>query len=267
MQTTDDEVLAHLPRVEAVDRALTLLLALADAGPGGASLADLAAATGMNKSTAYRSLSTMRRRGFAGQSSDTGFYRLGRTAMTLDAGFLAPGDLAGAMHPALLWLSRASDELVHLGVWEDDQVLYVAKVEPQRAIQVRSFVGRRAPLATTSLGRAMLAARGLDDAQLAVYGRPNGNAAGPAVEPARLGEIVREAQGRGYATEFEENEAGVACLGMALLRGGDVIGAVSITAMSDRLGPERQVELAALMRAGLPELLPEGVELMAAGSR
>ena len=94
------------PRVEAIDRALTLLSALANAGADGAALAELASATGVNKSTAYRALSTMKHRGFVAQSENTGAYHLGPVAMTLGEGFLTPQSLAQSLHPAVLALSR-----------------------------------------------------------------------------------------------------------------------------------------------------------------
>ena len=157
------------PRTEAIDRAIRLIVALADAGPDGAPLADLAATTGVNKSTAYRALGTLRANLFATQSPTTGFYRIGPAAMSLGDRVWTPQHLAEAMHPALVALAREVGELVHLGVWADDEVLYVAKVEPERPIRVWSAVGQRIPLATSSLGRALLAARGVTDAQLEVY--------------------------------------------------------------------------------------------------
>ena len=183
--------------------------------------------------------------------------------MTLGARFLTPDHLAQAMHPALVALSRAADELVHLGVWEDDQVLYVDKVEPERAVRVWSSVGRRAPVATTSLGRAMLAARGVDDEQLAVYLRYLDADRPLTFEHLRA--VVRQARRRGYATELEENEAGVACLGVAIMRDTQVVAAVSITALAGRMTSRRQVELADLIRTELPPLLPQGLSLMPAG--
>ena len=151
------------PRVESVDRALQLLLTLADAGPDGATLAELAEATGVNKSTAYRALSTMRLRGFAEQDGEQGSYRLGTMAFELTERSYGPRNLATAMHPALVALAHATNELVHFGVLAGDHVLYLDKVEPERAIRVWSAVGQRMPVASTAMGRALLAARGVPD--------------------------------------------------------------------------------------------------------
>ena len=249
-------------RVEAADRALQLLLALADAGPDGASLADLAQGVRLNKSTAYRALSTLRLRGFAVQDGDGGFYRLGPTAFALGDRAYAPANLAQSLHPALVALSRAADELVHLGVLVDDSVLYLDKVEPARAIRVWSAIGQRVPVATTSMGRALLAARDVPPTLLGGYLRnlPDNRP----VTPERLQESVRRARERGYAVELGENEPDVACIGTAILRGPAPVAALSITALAVRMTPERQTELAGMIVREVGPLLPEGLSLPSA---
>ena len=249
----------ELPRVEAVDRALQLLVALSDAGPQGAPLAELAERAAVNKSTAYRALSTLRLRGFASQAEDTGHYRLGPAAFELGDRAYGPKNLAQAFHPALVSLSRAADELVHLGVLSGDRVLYVDKVEPERAIRVWSAVGQQVPVASTSMGRALLAARGVPDGSLRGYLT---NLPGDChVTPERLRDSVAEARRCGYALELGENQPDVACIGTAIMRGSAAVAAVSITALAVRMTPERQRELAGLMVTELGPLLPQGLSL------
>jgi len=213
----------------------------------------------VNKSTAHRALATLRAHSFAMQSDSTGHYRLGPSAIALGDVFWGSDNLPVALHPALVALSREVGELVHLGVLTDDQVLYVDKVEPERAIRVWSSVGQRVPAATTSMGRALLAAADLPDEQLRVYLR--------AVPPERqvtwdhLRDVVHQARSRGFATEVEENEPGVACIGMAILRGSRTVGALSITSLADGITPDRQAALAASIRGVVGPLLPEGLAL------
>lgn len=248
--------MSELPRVEAIDRALLVLGELAAAGPDGAPLADLAERTGLNKSTVYRALSTMRLRDFATQSVTNGYYQLGTHALSLGERFLTPQHLSHLLHPTLLALTQETNELVHLGVWADDHVRYIDKVEPARPIRVWSAIGQRVPVATSSLGRALLAASpAVHDEQLAVYLRtPPANQ----VSLSHLRAAVKTAQRRGYATELEENEPGVACLGFALLRNGQPIAAVSITSLAERMTSRRQAELAEICRRCVPSLLPTG---------
>lgn len=250
------------PRVEAVDRALQLLVALADAGPDGAPLAELAGRVGMNKSTAYRALSTFRHRGFAAQDDATSRYRLGPAAYGLGERVFSPQNLAQALHPALVALSQEAEELVHLGVLAGQHVLYVAKVEPERAIRVWSAVGQRVPVASTAMGRALLAARDVPDQQLDGYLRQL--PAGRAVEPERLVEVVADARRLGYAVELGENEPDVACVGTAIMQGGAPIAALSITALATRMTAARQAELAEMIVREVGPLLPDGLSLVPA---
>jgi DNA-binding IclR family transcriptional regulator len=250
------------PRVEAIDRALQLLLALADAGPGGAPLAELAEAAGSNKSTAYRALSTLRANAFATQSPDTGHYLLGPAAMGLAARHWTPQHVATALHPALVALSREVDELVHLGVQADDQILYIDKVEPDRAIRVWSAVGQLAPAATTAMGRALLAARDLRGEHLQVYLRSLPEGSRLTVEELEI--ELAATRARGYSRELEVNEPGVACIGMAMLREDRPVCALSITTPAERMTARREELLAAAIHREVGPLLPEGFSLFTA---
>lgn len=251
------------PRIEAIDRALVLLTALAEAGPKGVSLAALSEQTGVNKSTAFRALATLRARGYAHQTP-AGDHVLGASAMNLADSFLSRDHLVAHLHPALLELSLQSEELVHLGAWADDEIVYLDKVEPAaRAIRVWSAVGQRVPIATSALGRVLLAARGVPEEQLGVYAHavPENRR----ISTQRLQDIVRETRGRGFSTEIEENEPGVACVGFALMRGGDAVAALSITTLASRMTPARCGELVMMVRRRLPALLPHGITLFQPG--
>ncbi len=140
-------------------------------------------------------------------------------------------------------------------------MLSIDKVEPARAIRVWSAVGQRAPVATTAMGRALLAARRVPDDLLDVYLQ---SLPPERITRDRLRDEVDAARRRGYATELEENQPGVACLGMALLRGDQPIAAFSITSLAERLTTRRQAELAELIRRELPATLPDGIRLQPA---
>jgi IclR family acetate operon transcriptional repressor len=238
--------------VEAIDRASLLLIRLSEAGPEGMALADLAAATGMHKATAHRALQALRLRDFAEQVD--GRYRLGTVAARLGEGFTADEHLAPQLHPALVSLSARTQELVHAGVLEGAHVRYIDKVEPERTIRVWSAVGGTVPAAVSAMGRALLAAGGVSREQVEVFTR----AADPAlrVDPDHVWDVLEQARARGCAWEVDENEPGIACIGMPVLRGGRAVAAVSITAPAERMTPERREALRIAMREELAALLP-----------
>lgn len=245
--------------VESVDRALLVLQALADAGPHGQGLAELAASLGLNKSTVHRTLAGLRFRAFATQDPETGRYVLGPAATRLGEEFFGAENLPVLLHPALVALGAATDELVHLGVLSGPHVVYLDKVEPERPVRVWSAIGRRSPAVTTALGRALLAFRGTDRALLAGYVR----ASERPVDAEHVWQELEDARHRGYATEREENEPGIACVAVPVLRGGAPVAAVSVTAPVERMTVGRVADLHARIRAELPPLLPAGLELPA----
>ncbi|SDC38259.1 transcriptional regulator, IclR family [Sanguibacter gelidistatuariae] len=240
-----------------VDKALLALQELSAAGAGGLALAQLAESLGLNKTSLHRTLAALRFRGFVDQDPVTGNYVLGAAAAALSLAFFSDENLPRLLQNALVTLCAQADELVHLGVLSGAEILYLDKVEPARPVRVWSAVGRRQPAATTALGRAILSQRHIDPATLAWY-------AGRHLPTDRLAEILSVAQTNGYATETEENEAGISCLAVPMLRDGAPVAAVSITAPSDRMTPPRRTELTRIIASELPALLPPGVTLPAA---
>jgi len=241
--------------VESVDRALLVLQALAREGAKGMPLADLAAAVGLNKSTVHRVLAALRFRDFVTQGPD-GDYVLGPAATRLAEDFYGDENLPVLLHGALVSLSAAADELVHLGVLTGAHVVYLDKVEPERAVRVWSAIGRRSPAVTTALGRAMLAYRGTSRSALDGYAR-----AVDGVDADHVWDVLERARTAGYATEDEENEPGISCIAVPLLRAGAAVAAVSVTAPAERMTPERLTELHRTMCDVLPPLLPAGVTI------
>ncbi|MFD4994424.1 IclR family transcriptional regulator [Cellulosimicrobium cellulans] len=237
-----------------VDKALSVLEALAGAGPAGAALGDLARSLGLHKASLHRTLAALRYRGYAEQDGATGDYRLGPAATALATVYLGEENLPALLHPVLVAVCRETDELVHLGALAGTEIVYLDKVEPARAVRVWSAVGRRRPAATTALGRALLAHRPLDDGALAWYA-----AAVPdehPVSPAALRATCDATRASGFATETEENEPGISCVALPILRGGQSVAAVSVTAPAERLGARRRREIEAVLRDVVPPLLP-----------
>ncbi|WP_426311219.1 IclR family transcriptional regulator [Cellulosimicrobium sp. E-16] len=237
-----------------VDKALTVLEALAEAGPAGVALGDLSRALGLHKASLHRTLAALRYRGYAEQDATTGDYRLGPGATALATVYLGEENLPALLHPVLVAVCRATDELVHLGALAGTEIVYLDKVEPARAVRVWSAVGRRRPAATTALGRALLAHQPLDDGALAWYA-----AAAPGERPvsaAALRATCDATRASGFATETEENEPGISCVALPILRGGQSVAAVSVTAPAERLGTRRRREIEAVLRDVVPPLLP-----------
>lgn len=248
------------PPVESVDRALVVLQAVSAAGGEGVGVSEVAATVGLHKTTVHRALAALGYRAFVVQDATSGRYRLGPAASELAGAPLTDERLPALVHPALVSLCRETDELVHLGVLSGTNVVYIDKVEPERPIRVWSAIGRRTPATTTALGRVLLAHRGTDRRALAAY-LPTGLGDSPEDAEARLWQVLAEARERGYARDLEENEPGVSCVAVPLMRGGVAVAAVSITAPAERMTEARVTGLLETIASVLPPMLPEGLSL------
>lgn len=248
--------------IESVDRALLVLQALAGAGGSGRALADLAIELELNKTTTHRVLSALRFRAFVSQDPASGRYMLGPSATALSEAFFHDENLPVLLHPALVALSSATGELVHLGVLSGMQIVYLDKVEPERSVRVWSAVGRRNAAVRTALGRALLAFRGTDRAILQAYVRATSQEEDrDAVDEDHVWRILQRSRDTGYAIENQENEPDISCVATPLLRDDTAIAAVSITAPAERMSPERVEWLYEQMRDVLPARLPDGLTL------
>jgi DNA-binding IclR family transcriptional regulator len=156
------------PPVGSIDKALALLELLAEAGPDGMALRDVVETSGLNKASAHRTLQALQHRGFAEQDTNQR-YRLGSRPALLVERFLREENLPTLFRPALLAICQEVQELVHLGILEGRNVLYLDKVEPDRTLRVWSRVGRQVSVLTTALGRAMVAGEGTPDSLLSAY--------------------------------------------------------------------------------------------------
>lgn len=240
------------PPVGSVDKALALIELLAEAGPDGMALRDVVEASGLNKASAHRTLQALQHRGFAEQDTNQR-YRLGSRPALLVERFQREENLPTLFRPALLAICQEVQELVHLGILDGRDVLYLDKVEPDRTLRVWSRIGRQVSVLTTALGRAMVAGEGTPDALLSVY-----TADADTAVAEKFRQAVRKARVRGFATEREENEAGICCVGVALRRSTGRPVAVSITGPSNRMGADRLDRLGHRLREVLQGSAPPG---------
>src|SRR5262249_18817980 len=123
--------------------------------------------------------------------------------------------------------------------------------------------GERAPLYSTALGRAVLAALPPDErASLLEDARPETLTERTIVDRKALAEEIAVSDARGWAVEHGETELGVSCFGAALLGpSGRPVGAISISVPDARLGPKREQRLgAAIVKVAraIMSALPEG---------
>ena len=145
-------------------------------------------------------------------------------------------DLTVIAHPHLDALARQTGETVHLVLLDQDQAVYVAKVEIAQLDPHVLAIGIRAPLHCTGVGKAILAFLPPDRQEdVLAHDLPRHTAntlTDPGALRAHLDLICRQ----GYAIDDEEHEDNVRCIAMPLRSSvGRVVGAISIAAVSFRV--------------------------------
>jgi DNA-binding IclR family transcriptional regulator len=116
----------------------------------------ISSALGLPKSSLYLILDELKHLRLLAQSED-GYYRLGLKLMELGSQSVEQLDLRKIAKLHLNHLSQSTGLVCHLGVLDDDTPIYLLKMEPQSAIQVRSWEGKRVSLYSSALGKCLLA--------------------------------------------------------------------------------------------------------------
>jgi DNA-binding IclR family transcriptional regulator len=123
-------------------------------------------------------------------------------------------------------------------------VLYVNKLETQKAIaNINSRIGNTNHLYSSAMGKAMLAA--FSDEELAAYlDRVELVADTPNTITDRdvLKEEVKKVKESGFATDDEENDLDVICIGAALVIDNKIYGAFSVSTPKYRFEREKTIE-------------------------
>ncbi|AZQ73248.1 MULTISPECIES: IclR family transcriptional regulator [Streptomyces] len=231
---------------QTVDRALSILPLLAE---GPANLEQVASRLGVHKSTALRLLRTLHEHGIVYRQQDQR-YRLGARLFALAQQAVESLDIREIAHPHLVALNEKCGHTVHLAVYEDDEVLYIDKVESRYPVRMYSRIGK--PVAITVAAVAKLLLADLPEPERrAVAGRLDYPAYTSRSTPdatAFLQELaaVRE---RGWATDFGGHEESINCVG-APVRGPDgrVVAACSVSAPNVVVSSDELLALLPLLR-------------------
>ncbi|WP_232314862.1 IclR family transcriptional regulator [Oceanibaculum pacificum] len=127
--------------------------------PGDAGLGnqDIAERTGLPKPTISRLTHTLTRLGYLKYADRQGIYQLGPGVLALGYSMLAGLDIRDRARPLMQELADQANASVALGSRDRLSMVYLECCRGQGAVTLRLDVGSRVPIATTAMGRALLA--------------------------------------------------------------------------------------------------------------
>ena len=200
--------------MQVITRAAAILGALAEPD-GGRSLAQLAAQTGLPKTTVHRICAALEQVGYVHTEAASGRRELGATLLRLAV--VGRRDLVALLEPSLERLSMDLNETVDLAVLDGGQVLFVAQhPAPQRALMAIARVGAHFPAYTLASGKALLARLPREEILRRLPRRLEPTLGGrPRTREALLRELA-EVRATGLAYEREEMRHGICAVAVAV---------------------------------------------------
>jgi DNA-binding IclR family transcriptional regulator len=212
---------------------------------------DLAAALGLARSNAYRTLQTLVAAGWVVQDPATSGYRASGRLLELSALIDTRADLTARLHPLLAGLARESGETIHLAALDGAEIVYLDKFDSPLPVAAYSRVGGRAPAYCAASGKALLAAARHDTPALAaLLGPLQAHTPNTLTHHEALHADLLRTRERGWAENREEWRLGVCGLGAPVFdAGGRPVAAIGMSVPSIRFSRTQVKTLATRLSA------------------
>ena len=256
-ESSKEPVQAHCSggRVQAVDRALTLLETLAETEHG-LRLTDISRRTRISLTTAHRLLTTLQHRRFVHFSQATSTWHVGLQAFAVGSTFGNRRNLATSALPFMRHLRDRTKETVNLGIVEEGTVILVAQVPSLQISKSIAVIGGRTPILASGMGKAILSSYSLRDFHGVVRKRGLHRFTGSTLTSVDvLTEQIGRARVDGFALDDGEFITGLRCVAAPIHdEMAEVVGAISISSTSTRMSDERLPALGRLVAYAASEI-------------
>lgn len=236
--------------ISVLDCALRALEELLVADGQGLGLSAIAARLGLNKSRAFRILTTLEQQGFVIQDATTKNYRLGLKLLQFGEAVRQSLALPEVAAPLLDQLAATTGETVFLGVVDGTEAVCIAKRESKHPVRLYAEIGRRAPLHAGGVPRVLLAYQVLEQPRLIDELPLTPMTSATQTDRARLGAELAQIREQGYGVAINDLDMGATSVAAPIRNHqGRVVAAVSVAGPNDRLPAERIPALAALVQS------------------
>ena len=228
----------HRP-VRSLSRRLALIRELNVTGPS--SVQRLAARTGLNRTTCYRLLQTLRQDGLVAVDEENALFSLTGQVRMLSEGVSTRDLSSQAALPPMFALLRDVSWPSDFAVFELGSMVIHESTHAFSPFSIhRSMVGRRRSLVRSALGRAVLSAASpeLRREMLEITATFVPEDAAIARDIDFIEHIVEHTEKRGYASSVDESEQGISGIALAVEGVQPVLGSLNIVFFSSAMPPE-----------------------------
>jgi DNA-binding IclR family transcriptional regulator len=229
--------------LSSLDHALVILETIGH-GRSSLGLSEIVRKTEYAKTTVHRVLLTLVQRGFVRKEYQTGRYQLTLKLFEIGSTAVSQLSIKDVAKPYLEAVRNLSGETAHLAVIDDDGVFYIDKIESTQSIRMYSYIGSRAPIHCTAVGKVLLAYQSEERIEIFLSPELKPYTQNTILSKDKLMEKLRKIRKQGYALDNEELEIGLFCIASPVRNHlGEVIAAISISGPKIRLGKHRIKEL------------------------
>ncbi len=221
--------------VAAVDRTV-LILNVLDREQDALRLAEVARRTGLSEPTVLRYLATLCRHELA-EKDNLGRYRLGIALFRLGYRALGVSDPRNVALPYMERLLEKFEETVNFGMRHGDKLVLIEVLESPRSIRKGATIGEEDIWHASALGKAILAHLPEIEARGILSRRGYGGFTEHTLTSfAALDKALDDVRRLGYATDDDEFEEGLRCVGAPVFdQRGRPSYAISVSAPASRL--------------------------------
>jgi len=208
------------------------------------SLQEICTALNTSKSTVLKILITLCSIDFVKRDEETKKYTLGTALIRYGETARKSFNIVNVAESVLEELNDTIGETVHLGIYEQEHVVYVKKLNGKGQIILSSQVGHTLPLYCSAMGKAYLAEQSEEEIrQYLARTKIEKRTEHTLTDPEELIQDLREVKQRGYAIDEQENEKDIYCVAVVIKRNGKIEGLMSVSAPMFRITEKKKQKI------------------------
>ncbi len=224
--------------IQSIHRALGLVDIIAQCGSEGMTLTELARASNLHISTAYRMLQNLVPLQYV-SVDELGRYRLGLKLLYLGSTLHASMDIVNVARKHLVALRNETGETINLATLDmgETSIIYVENVEGMGDIKLNVGVGKRKSIHSTATGKVLVS--GFTDEKIRAMMEKTGMpryTRNTIIDMDIFLDQVHQVRENEYATDMQENEYDICCIATPVRDfRGHVVAAVSLSGLTNSI--------------------------------
>jgi DNA-binding IclR family transcriptional regulator len=235
---------------QSIQRTIALLRAVAQKNDQGVRLSQLARKVGLHVATVRRILTVLAEEGLITYDPASKLYRLGLELYVLGSA-AKQFAIREWFHDILKRIAQETEDTVYLITRSGNDALCIDRVEGKFPIRIMTYdIGARHPLGVGTAGLTYLAFLPDDEAEKILYANKSRYGKYNNMNEQKIRSLTALTRKRGYTINEGNYLKGVTGVGFPILnQQGEVIAAISVAAISERMGRRRQLSIVRLLKS------------------